>query len=221
MSHGGRVSLKKTIVAWELSDLSSFVQASAILNSVMCLLIFSPRLNCRARSWAMCQQGHCGVGMWLWGLGENCQMSQKSFENLCWLQWWVWSISVPGNHQSEWFYLIATSVSHSTVNQKPPETSPDALHSIKDQFHIKFMINHISFTSIPPIPIFSTQQHLPILLLPLFPKLQILATVFPLFSLHLHFKKNQGLFYILACFIYLWFLSIPLFSLDLILLVLI
>ena len=89
--------------------------------------------------------------------------------------------------------------------------SPDTLHSIKDQFCIRFMINHISFTSIPHIPISGTQQHLPILLLPLFPKLWILATVFPLFSLHLCFKKNQGLFYILACLIYLWFLSTPLF----------
>ena len=126
-----------------------------------------------------------------------------------WCQWWVWLISVPVNHQSKQFHLIATSVPHSTVNQKPPEMSPDALHSIKDQFCLKFMINHISFTSIPPIPISSTQQHLPILLLPLFPKLWILATVFPLFSLHLCCKKNQGLFYIFACLIYLWFLSIP------------
>ena len=118
---------------------------------------------------------------------------------------------MPGNHQSTQFYLIVTSVPHSTVNQKPLETSPDTLHSIKDQFRIKFMINHISFTSIPPIPISSTEQHLPILLLPSFPKLWILATVFPLFSLHLHFKKNQGSFYILACLIYLWFFSIPLF----------
>ena len=77
------------------------------------------------------------------------------------------------------------------------------LHSIKNQFHIKFMINHISFTSMPPIPISGTQQHFPILLLPLFPKLRILATVFPLFSLCLRFKKNQGLFYIIACLIYL------------------
>ena len=98
----------------------------------------------------------------------------------------------------------------STVNQKPPETSPDTSHSITNQFHIKFMINHISFTSIPPIPISSTQQHLPILLIPLFLKLRILATVFPLFSFCLRFKKNQGLFYILACLIYLWFLSFPL-----------
>ena len=73
------------------------------------------------------------------------------------------------------------------------------------------MINHISFTSIPAIPISGTQQHLPILLLPLFPKLWILATVFPLFSLHLCFKKNQGLSQIFAYLIYLWFLSIPLF----------
>ena len=126
-------------------------------------------------------------------------------------RWWVGSISVPRNHQSEQFYLIVTSVPHSTVNQKPQEMSPDALHSIKDQFCIIFMINHISFTSIPHIPISGTQQHFPILLLPLFLKLRILATLFPLFSLHLRFKKNQGLFYIFACLIYLWFLSIPLF----------
>ena len=143
--------------------------------------------------------------------GFKC-LKEISFKH----RWWVGSISVPGNHQSEQFYLIATSVPHSTVNQTPLETSPDALHSIKDQFCIKFMINHISFTSMPPIPISSTQQHLPILLLPLFPKLQILETVFPLFSLHLCFKKNQGLFYILACLIDLWFLSILLFPLDLI-----
>ena len=85
--------------------------------------------------------------------------------------------------------------------------SPDALHSIKDQFCIKSMINHISFTSIPPIPISDTQQHLPILLLPLFPKLWILATVFPLFSFYLRFKKNQGLFYIIACLIYISLIS--------------
>ena len=137
--------------------------------------------------------------------------SMTSTSNLAHIWWWIGSISVPVNYQSRQFYFIATSVPHSTVNQKPLETSPDTLCSIKNQFHIKFMINHISFTSIPPIPISGTQQHLPILLLPLFPKLRILATVFPLFSLHLHFKKNQVLFQILAYLIYFWFLSIPLF----------
>ena len=62
-------------------------------------------------------------------------------------------ISVLRNHQSGQFYLIATSVPHSTVNQKPQETSPDALHSIKDQFRIKFMINHNQFH------IYSTHPH--------------------------------------------------------------
>ena len=128
--------------------------------------------------------------------------SMTSTSNLAHIWWWVGSISVPVNYQSRQFYFIATSVPHSTVNQKPPEMSPDALHSIKDQFHIKFMINHISFTSIPPIPISSTEQHLPILLLPSFPKLWILATVFPLFSLHLHFKNNQGL----SQFLHIWFI---------------
>ena len=118
---------------------------------------------------------------------------------------------MPRNHKSSQFYFIATSVPYSTVDQRPPETSPDALYSIKNRFCIKFMINHISFTSIPAIPISSTWQHLPILLLPLFPKLRILLTVFPLFSLYLCFKKNQGLSQILAYLIYLWFLSIPLF----------
>ena len=127
------------------------------------------------------------------------------------IQWWIGSISMPRNHKIRQFHFIATLVPHSTINQKPPEMSPDALHSIKNQFRIKFMINHISFTSIPAIPMSGTQQHFPILLLPLFPEHWILATVFPLFLLHLHFKNNQGLFHILACLIYLWFLSILLF----------
>ena len=127
----------------------------------------------------------------------------------------------------------------------PEITKADSFTSLQHQYHIALStrshwrraqmhytasrINSASglwlitsnHTSIPHIPISGTQQHLPILLLPLFPKLWILATVFPLFSLYLRFKKNQGLFYILACLIYLWFLSIPLFPLDLILLFLI
>ena len=49
---------------------------------------------------------------------------------------------MPGNHKSRQFHFIATSVPHSTVNQKPLETSPDTLqhqesilHQIHDQSH--------------------------------------------------------------------------------------
>ena len=57
ISWGGRVSLKNTMVAWESLDLSSLVQARAILNLVMCSSLFLPRLNCKAQSWTSASAG--------------------------------------------------------------------------------------------------------------------------------------------------------------------